>query len=185
MPAVRTCGTLSKWNESRGFGFIVPMDGKQEVFVHISAFPRDGKRPVVGETISFDLQDGSDGRKRAANITRPGGRKPGARRNDPGISLPRPRAAVLAALAIAAIAVYGYRYFLSPSNGSAATTALSADSIPTQRPGVVSGGFSCDGRTHCSQMTSCAEAAYFLRHCPNTKMDSNGDGEPCEQQWCN
>ena len=46
-------------------------------------------------------------------------------------------------------------------------------------------GFRCDGRTHCSQMTSCAEAKYFLAHCPNTQMDGNHDGEPCERQWCN
>jgi len=45
--------------------------------------------------------------------------------------------------------------------------------------------FSCDGRQHCSQMTSCAEATYFIQHCPNTKMDGNHDGVPCEQQWCN
>ena len=44
--------------------------------------------------------------------------------------------------------------------------------------------FRCDGRTHCSQMTSCAEATYFLRNCPNTKMDGNNDGIPCERQWC-
>lgn len=44
--------------------------------------------------------------------------------------------------------------------------------------------FSCDGRTHCSQMRSCEEAEYFIRHCPNTKMDGNNDGEPCESQWC-
>jgi hypothetical protein len=44
--------------------------------------------------------------------------------------------------------------------------------------------FQCDGRTHCSQMTSCAEAEYFLRNCPNTQMDGNNDGEPCERQWC-
>jgi len=44
--------------------------------------------------------------------------------------------------------------------------------------------FSCDGRTHCSQMTSCAEATYFIQHCPNTKMDGNNDGVPCESQWC-
>jgi len=43
----------------------------------------------------------------------------------------------------------------------------------------------CDGRTHCSQMTSCAEAKYFLRNCPNTRMDGNNDGVPCERQWCN
>ncbi len=50
---------------------------------------------------------------------------------------------------------------------------------------VASSAFRCDGRTHCSQMTSCAEAEYFLRNCPNVRMDGNNDGEPCEQQWCN
>ncbi|WP_119718942.1 excalibur calcium-binding domain-containing protein [Cognatilysobacter tabacisoli] len=40
--------------------------------------------------------------------------------------------------------------------------------------------FRCDGRTHCSQMRSRAEAEYFVRHCPDTKMDGDGDGEPCE-----
>lgn len=45
--------------------------------------------------------------------------------------------------------------------------------------------FRCDGRTYCSQMTSCAEARFFLAHCPGVKMDGNRDGEPCEQQWCN
>ena len=44
--------------------------------------------------------------------------------------------------------------------------------------------FSCDGRTHCSEMRSCAEATYFLRNCPGTKMDGDGDGVPCEQQFC-
>jgi hypothetical protein len=44
--------------------------------------------------------------------------------------------------------------------------------------------FRCDGRTYCSQMTSCAEAKYFLMHCPNVKMDGDHDGIPCERQWC-
>lgn len=44
--------------------------------------------------------------------------------------------------------------------------------------------FSCDGRTRCSQMHSCAEANYFLKNCPGTKMDGDNDGIPCEQQWC-
>lgn len=42
----------------------------------------------------------------------------------------------------------------------------------------------CDGRTYCSQMTSCAEAKFFIRNCPGTKMDGNNDGVPCESQWC-
>jgi len=44
--------------------------------------------------------------------------------------------------------------------------------------------YSCDGRSYCSEMTSCAEAMYFINHCPGTKMDGDGDGRPCEQQWC-
>jgi hypothetical protein len=42
----------------------------------------------------------------------------------------------------------------------------------------------CDGRTRCSQMTSCEEATYFLKNCPGTTMDGDHDGVPCEQQWC-
>nr|WP_010633158.1 excalibur calcium-binding domain-containing protein [Aeromonas dhakensis] len=42
----------------------------------------------------------------------------------------------------------------------------------------------CDGRQYCSQMTSCEEATWFLRNCPNTRMDGEGDGIPCERQWC-
>ena len=45
--------------------------------------------------------------------------------------------------------------------------------------------FTCDGRTYCSQMTSCEEATYFITHCPGTKMDGDRDGVPCERQWCN
>ena len=44
--------------------------------------------------------------------------------------------------------------------------------------------FSCDSRKYCSQMTSCAEAKYFLSNCSGVKMDGNRDGTPCEQQWC-
>lgn len=44
--------------------------------------------------------------------------------------------------------------------------------------------FKCDGRTACSQMKSCAEATFFLQNCPNTTMDGNNDGVPCERQWC-
>ena len=48
---------------------------------------------------------------------------------------------------------------------------------------VSTGQFKCDGRTHCSQMRSYEEALYYLRNCPNTKMDGNNDGEPCERQF--
>lgn len=47
-------------------------------------------------------------------------------------------------------------------------------------PNVQNQQFRCDGRQHCSQMSSRAEAVFFLRNCPNTKMDGDHDGVPCE-----
>jgi hypothetical protein len=43
--------------------------------------------------------------------------------------------------------------------------------------------FQCDGRQHCSQMTSLEEAQFFLEQCPDTKMDGDHDGLPCENQF--
>lgn len=56
---------------------------------------------------------------------------------------------------------------------------------PTAKPHSAGAmGYRCDGRTYCSQMRSCQEAEFFLRHCPGVKMDGNHDGVPCEEQWC-
>lgn len=55
---------------------------------------------------------------------------------------------------------------------------------PCRRGGICGWAFSCDGRAQFSQMSSCAEATYFLGNCPGTRMDGNNDDVPCEQQWC-
>ncbi|MBP9916182.1 MAG: excalibur calcium-binding domain-containing protein [Thiobacillaceae bacterium] len=83
------------------------------------------------------------------------------------------------------IALAGWQWF-SKSQHAEGVPATLRDSDMTNNPvELPSKTYSCDGRTHCSQMTSCAEATYFLRNCPDTKMDGNHDGVPCEQQWCN
>ena len=41
--------------------------------------------------------------------------------------------------------------------------------------------YSCDGRQYCSQMNSREEAVFFINNCPNTKMDGDHDGQPCER----
>lgn len=66
-------------------------------------------------------------------------------------------------------------------SGITPTTSSAAAVTPVASP---TNSFKCDGRTHCSQMTSCTEAEYFLKHCPGVKMDGDGDGIPCEQQLC-
>ena len=64
---------------------------------------------------------------------------------------------------------------------AAASAPSTRASAPTP---AVRTGFTCDGRTYCSQMSSCAEAKYFLANCPGTKMDGDRNGVPCEKQWC-
>jgi len=63
-------GTLTVWNAERGYGAIAPEQGGQEMFVHVSAFPRDGEPPQIGEALSFEIVTGGDGRKQAGRIQR-------------------------------------------------------------------------------------------------------------------
>lgn len=65
---------------------------------------------------------------------------------------------------------------------SAAASTAAERAAPLNPP--VASAFSCDGRRYCSQMTSCAEAKYFLANCPGVKMDGDKNGIPCEKQWC-
>ena len=63
-------GKLSTWTALRGYGSIAPLDGGQELYVHISAFPPDGEQPVLGEVLSFEVVSGRDGRKQAQRVMR-------------------------------------------------------------------------------------------------------------------
>jgi hypothetical protein len=77
----------------------------------------------------------------------------------------------------------GYQHYQAGAAKGAPASEQPAFSAPAALSPVSQ--YKCDGRTHCSQMTSCEEATYFLRNCPGVKMDGNNDGVPCEQQWCN
>jgi cold shock CspA family protein len=182
--SMRTHGRLVKWQDDRGFGFIDTPRGV-EIFVHVSAFPTARTRPQVGEMLAFDIVRGPDGRERAANVTRPGARQPQRSRRlaAPGRSRRFLRVAI-GLLAVAAIAAYGY-LTLSPRSTPDPENAVAMPPAGEQAPSDVTESFKCDGRTRCGQMTSCEEATYFLRHCPDTQMDGDGDGIPCERQWCN
>jgi uncharacterized membrane protein YsdA (DUF1294 family)/cold shock CspA family protein len=61
-------GTLKTWNDDRGFGFIEPTHGGQEIFVHIKAFGHRDGRPQVQQLVSFEVEPAPDGRKRAKNV---------------------------------------------------------------------------------------------------------------------
>lgn len=61
-------GKLTEWNDAKGFGFITPAAGGPRVFVHISAFPRDGRRPTVNEPITYHLTQDNQNRPKAQKV---------------------------------------------------------------------------------------------------------------------
>lgn len=188
-------GRLKKWNEERGFGFITADKDGSDFFVHISAFPPGERNPKIGERLSFEISTGPDGKKRATRISCPERtatrsaapvrhhpqRQTGTTRQSTTRSWPR---AILALTAIG-LALAAYQkfspQFLAPSPSTIHVLDGKPAALPAPPPAA---HFQCDGRQHCSQMTSCNEAKFFLRNCPNTKMDGDGDGIPCEEQWC-
>ncbi|MCU0897431.1 MAG: cold shock domain-containing protein [Burkholderiales bacterium] len=194
---MRIEGKLTKWNGDRGFGFITPVNGGQDIFVHVSAFPRGGPKPRVGEVLSFEIELNEDKKKRAANVMRPSRPAPAAgaktaiaRPQRPAPGRPRWRIRSVVLTLAVALGVYAYSQYSNrhaarmavPLPEAAAPRAAPAAPPAAARPPDV--GWRCDGRVHCSQMTSCAEAKFFLSNCPGVKMDGDGDGVPCEEQWC-
>ena len=63
-------GTVKWFNDQKGFGFIQPDNGGNDVFVHISAVERAGIRTIKeGQKISYDVQrDPKTGKESAANL---------------------------------------------------------------------------------------------------------------------
>jgi uncharacterized membrane protein YsdA (DUF1294 family)/cold shock CspA family protein len=60
-------GTLTSWNDERGFGRIESSQGGEPIFVHVSAWPRSPGRPQLGQSVTFEVELGPKG-KRAKNV---------------------------------------------------------------------------------------------------------------------
>ncbi|MCX7351316.1 MAG: cold-shock protein [Alphaproteobacteria bacterium] len=63
-------GTVKWFNEQKGYGFIQPDNGQNDIFVHISAVERAGLRTLKeGQKVSFEVvTDKRTGRASAGNL---------------------------------------------------------------------------------------------------------------------
>ena len=62
-------GTVKWFNPTKGYGFIKPMVGDKDVFVHISAVERSDLGTLrEGQKVSFELERGQQGKTSAVNL---------------------------------------------------------------------------------------------------------------------
>ncbi|MCL1142687.1 excalibur calcium-binding domain-containing protein [Shewanella gaetbuli] len=166
-------GVLTKWDDTKGYGFIQSAELQKDTFIHISTLKHMSRPPKQGDFIYFDVESQA-GKMRATNARIEGVRSKSVRKSSKkshsnGFSKLIRIAAVVTVIMLAA------RHFYLQQNQINYEDAPVSDAYSPAAQ-----DFTCDGRQHCSQMTSREEAEFFIRHCPNTKMDGDNDGIPCE-----
>ncbi|MCP3128401.1 excalibur calcium-binding domain-containing protein [Shewanella sp. KJ2020] len=186
----------------------------QDVFIHISVLKKMARKPKVGDSILYQMEVQHDGKRKAviASIegvavlaaspishqeshqdsrTHSRERFNNKDKNHQHSSRTSAINTIVPLLIIIAIGVFGFKKYQAFNEAPVVNEApvLTYDEIeqsPVYQEKIpATPQFQCEtGKTHCSHMRSCAEATFYIQNCPNTQMDGNGDGIPCERQWC-
>lgn len=190
---MRYQGRIIEWNEARGFGFLRRQgedDGK--VFAHVKAFTTRGRPPRIGDLVSYAIERDDRGRPRASaiEVVAPASGRAPVRRAPAPPAMPLTRLLWLVAAVVVATLLATTNW---GSIGAALETFIAPPSPPADAAHRIAlpvaesqaaTAFRCSGKRYCSQMRSCAEATFYLRNCPGALSDGDGDGIPCEDQWC-
>lgn len=202
-----TEGKIKSYHAERGFGFIA-IDGEaKDLFFHIKDLPNRNIEPTLGEKLKFQIVEDA-GKLKAEHITRINVKTEAIRHTPQSRALAneslqkRKQASqnkkqgsnklfnIIFGLIILGVFVVVLKPFIfgiyqrAQLSNQPVTPVQTVISQPASQERVVpSQIYTCDGRTHCSQMRSYEEAVFFINNCPGTKMDGNHDGRPCEKQF--
>lgn len=181
---MRYQGKIVKWFDDKGYGFIQADAEHKQIFAHISGFPPGHGKPQVDEIVTFDIAEGEKGQQ-AYNVMYVNRPKLVIKRTY--IETPKTKRSYSSLIIMVIFGFIALNY-LSPKlpiapelNQTSDSDTVESATVQTVQKTPV---FQCAGKTHCSEMVSCEEAVYYLKNCPGTVMDGDGDGWPCEDQWC-
>lgn len=65
---MRYQGKITNWNDDKGFGFITPNGGRNQVFLHINSFANRQGRSVGNEIVTYELKTDAKGRAQAERV---------------------------------------------------------------------------------------------------------------------
>lgn len=137
---------------------------------------------MVGDVLFYEIHEDNDGKKRAVNASIEGVaeiRPTSNRRNRRQQNKNGWFSNVAAMLFLIALGFIVYNQY-QPQSSQQRTSIESMFAPATDK--TKKQNFTCQGKIHCSQMSSCEEASFYLRNCPGVKIDGDGDGRPCERQ---
>ena len=66
----REKGKIIKWNDEKGFGFILPFHSNENIFVHIKSFTDTTTRPAENQNVTYTIFEGDDRKKSAIKVSR-------------------------------------------------------------------------------------------------------------------
>ena len=202
---MRRQGSITRWIDDRGFGFVTDEETGEEAFLHVRALSRRSIRPQVGDRVSFDVRLDERGRPQAVRVAHARGpvfakviHDPKEPRTGRGLRGAVPGLMFWISLVLAVAIGFGWfitrpsssrcsgvaESIAAPRSVEVGRTRQASRSEPLMASAPTAPRFACEGKTHCSQMTSCDEALFYLQNCPGSVTDGDGDGRPCEDQWC-
>lgn len=193
-------GKLVRWIDQKGFGFIKPENGGDDVFIHFSALKGMNRKPIIGDIIHYKVGfDASKGKSRAINARIEGveqvlALEPLKYKEKKGYHTPRQKriyrkpiktkkpSKSFNFISICIVIGLAILIYSKASKEKKLINQVQSPTVETQEIEQEQ-QFQCNGKVWCSEMNSYQEAIFYLNNCPNTKMDGDGDGIPCERQF--
>jgi len=176
-------GKMTVWKDDKGFGFIEPENGTQNVFIHVSALKKMPRRPVAGDIILYQISADKQGKLKAVDAVIEG-LKPVIIRRERTSGYKRSEISFKNSVIILMLSILIIFFIVKIIVENTETkTGFNNTNVPQNitKSETVSSSYECQGKTRCHEMTSCDEAMFYLRNCPGVMIDGDGDGIPCEQ----
>ncbi|WP_127025075.1 excalibur calcium-binding domain-containing protein [Rheinheimera mangrovi] len=190
-------GKLKDWNPTQGKGFIQRDKAGPDIRISSSGFRKKPEKLQDGDSIFFQIEVDPQGKPKAVSAYKAGQHfAPAPELKKPALSSLLFQQLLSGAVCLSIVAWLGYQsWLLFSANALVATELVESDHQQTNTnvlenpvwPPVQAqqgGQFQCEGKQHCSEMSSCEEAEFYLEQCPNVLIDGDRDGIPCERQLC-